>query len=174
MLTKACAGSAPGCQSFQASSGYGRGAVWSTVPSRTPPSSPSIGPGAPVHLGPATNTRPDGTATAFQIMPALSAATLSPPGAPAPAEPVATPLDPVGGVAPGGPAQATAPQQSSTAAPNRTAADPIPRPIALPLAPLPSVAAPRYGRDTSYPQGQQLPNGNHAGLRPRLEGAARW
>ncbi|HWN36639.1 MAG TPA: hypothetical protein VNP03_28060 [Pseudonocardia sp.] len=69
MLTKARAGSAPGRQPFQAPSGYGRAAP--------PSSTPSIGPG---HLGPATNTRPDCTSTAFQIIPVLSAATAYEPG----------------------------------------------------------------------------------------------
>src|SRR5882757_3087486 len=67
-LTNECAGSTPGCHEFQAASGYGLGCSLES-------SSASAGPFEPVHLGPDTNVRSPSTATAFQIMPLLSATT---------------------------------------------------------------------------------------------------
>jgi len=87
----------------------------------------------PAHLGPATNTRPGCTATAFQIMPSLRAATRNPSdpaGAPDGAtEPGAEPGGEAGG-GPGWAAQATAAQPSSAAT---TTLNVLLRSIALPL-----------------------------------------
>lgn len=64
-LTKAVAGSAPGRQPFQAASGK------AVTPA--PLATPTAGPLEPVQRGPATNTRPSATATAFHTIVRLRA-----------------------------------------------------------------------------------------------------
>ena len=67
--TKAWAASAPGCQAFHAAFGYGMGRP---LPSRTP----TAGPLDPVQRGPDTNVLPPVTATPFQIIESLRAASV--------------------------------------------------------------------------------------------------